>query len=38
MITFDPKTKLPAVITISAYGNDHGAGGTKVLGWRPEWT
>jgi hypothetical protein len=38
VITFDPSTKLPGIITISAYGNDHGAGGTKVLGWNPAWT
>ena len=37
-ITFDPATKLPVCITIAAYGNDHGSGGTKVLPWNPDWT
>ena len=38
VITFDPKTKLPETITISAYGNDHGSGGTKVIYWNNAWT
>ena len=37
-ITFDPATKEPVCITIAAFGNDHGSGGTKVLAWNPDWT